>query len=215
MDTLELEAPESAVAAGSVATPAPSAPAEVTAAETATRDASTSRRWTALRVANILATIALFAVIAFMWPQSLGGRVAYVQVSGHSMEPEYHTGDLVVVMRHPSYARGDVIAYHIPHGEVGEGVIVVHRIIGGNAHKGFVTQGDNRTAPDPWHPRPRDVVGTPIFSVAGAGHWLGDLHSPFGLAAIAGLLGAFVSVVVTKPDTSLWRFRAGSIRRSG
>ena len=35
-----------------------------------------------------------------MWPQSLGGSVAYIKVQGHSMDGTYKSGDLIVVRKH-------------------------------------------------------------------------------------------------------------------
>lgn len=57
------------------------------------------------------------------------GAVAYVQVSGHSMDPTYHTGAVVMVRHAASCARGEVIAYRIPAGEVGTGLLVIHWIV--------------------------------------------------------------------------------------
>ena len=69
--------------------------------------------------ANKAAGIALVVVVCLFWahflrPESLGGRAAYVLVSGQSMEPRYHTGDLVLVQRHAGYHVGQVIAYRVP-----------------------------------------------------------------------------------------------------
>src|SRR5947199_8150681 len=103
--------------------------------------------------ANKAAGIALVVVVCLFWahflrPESLGGNAGYVLVSGQSMEPRYHTGDLVLVERRQSYRPGQVIAYRVPKGDPMAGAQVIHRIIGGDAEHGFVVRGDNRTAPD-------------------------------------------------------------------
>src|SRR5215831_17838445 len=59
-----------------------------------------------------LAIAALVGWALFLRPQSLGGPAGYVLVSGKSMLPRYHTGDLVLVERRSSYHLGEVIAYH-------------------------------------------------------------------------------------------------------
>ncbi len=71
---------------------------------------------------NKAGSIALVVLICLFWahflrPESLGGRAGYVLVSGQSMEPRYHTGDLVLVHRHASYRVGQVIAYRVPKGD--------------------------------------------------------------------------------------------------
>ena len=112
---------------------------------------------------NKAAGISLAILVCLFWaqylrPQSLGGRAAYVLVSGKSMLPRYHTGDLVLVERQSSYHVGELIAYRVPKGDPMAGAQVIHRIVGGNAKQGFIVQGDNRTAPDVWHPKPGDIV---------------------------------------------------------
>src|SRR5919199_1700391 len=116
-------------------------------------------RNSALPRAKQAGALALAMLVCLFWvhyllPQSLGGRAAYVLVSGQSMLPRYKTGDLVLVERRPNYHRGQVIAYRVPKGDPMAGAQVIHRIIGGNAKHGFVVQGDNRTAPDVWRPKP-------------------------------------------------------------
>ena len=49
----------------------------------------------------------------FLWPTSLGGCTTLTIVSGHSMEPTYYTGDLVV-SRCGDVGVGDVITYRPP-----------------------------------------------------------------------------------------------------
>lgn len=142
------------------------------------------------------ATIVALACVLwaqYLRPQWLGGPAAYVLVSGHSMEPRYQTGDLVVVERRRSYHRGEVIAYRVPEGDPMAGAQVIHRIVGGDARHGFVVRGDNRTAPDIWHPRARDVVGAKVLTVPDAIVALRFLRSPLLLALLAASF-VFVSV---------------------
>ncbi len=61
-----------------------------------------------LAFANKAASIAIVVLFVLFWaqylrPQTLGGNAGYVLVSGQSMEPRYHTGDLVLVLRRKSY----------------------------------------------------------------------------------------------------------------
>ena len=148
-----------------------------------------SLRWLphARLVALLAAQLALVAALLwFCLPQSLGGRADWVLVSGTSMLPRLHTGDLVLVEHHSSYHVGEVVAYRVPKGEVGAGYVVIHRIIGGNGKTGWRLQGDNRTAPDLWHPTDRNVVGARLLRIPKAWLALRFLHSPLFLALLAG-----------------------------
>jgi signal peptidase I len=139
---------------------------------------------------NKAGSIALVVLTCLFWvhflrPESLGGRAGYVLVSGQSMEPRYHTGDLVLVHRHASYRVGQVIAYRVPKGDAMAGAQVIHRIIGGDAKRGFVVEGDNRTQPDVWRPTAADVVGAKTLRIPNAIVVLQYLRSPIFLALLA------------------------------
>jgi signal peptidase I len=156
------------------------------------------RRITVSTVFNALGLgLAIAAVVGwalFLRPQSLGGPAAYVLVSGKSMLPRYHTGDMVLVERQSSYHRGEVIAYRVPKGDPMAGAQVIHRIIGGDAQHGFLVQGDNRTAPDVWRPKPSDIVGAKALRIPNAVVVLQYLRSPLLLALFAAAL-VFVRVL--------------------
>jgi signal peptidase I len=137
-------------------------------------------RWTVL-LALTVAWVLLFA------PARLGGTATYVFVNGTSMQPTYHTGDLVVVRRQASYRVGDVVAF-----EAG-GSVVIHRVRSVTA-AGFVTRGDNRSSDDPWTPTQDQILGRPMLLVPAAGTglwWLAE--RPFALAALAGMITAAIA----------------------
>ena len=134
--------------------------------------------------------VLLLPLLAFLlaWfflfrPVALGGPASYVMVSGVSMEPTLHSGDLVATRKHQSYQKGDIVAFRV------EGGIVIHRIVGGSAEEGFVMQGDNKNAPDVWRPTADDVVGGLWFRVPGGGQFLALLRQPLILGSLAGGLG--------------------------
>jgi signal peptidase len=138
----------------------------------------------------IAAQLAIVAVLGwYCLPQRLGGRAGWVMVSGTSMLPRLHTGDLVLVERRSSYHVGEVVAYRVPKGQVGAGYIVIHRIIGGNGRTGWKLQGDNRTAPDLWYPTDHDVIGSKLLRIPHAWFFLRLLHMPL-------MLGLFAAVAV-------------------
>lgn len=147
-----------------------------------------------VRTVRIASQILLVAgIAAVLWPASLGGKVHYVMVSGSSMEPHMHTGDLVLVREFDAYEVGDAIAYEVPEGDVGAGNVVIHRIVGGDATSGFRTQGDNREQADTWQPTGADVLGKRQVLVPGAGNLVAELRSPLPLAVLAAAI-AFVTV---------------------
>jgi signal peptidase len=141
------------------------------------------RTWSILSMLLVIAGCVFWAM--FLRPQSLGGSAGYVLVSGHSMNPLYHTGDMILVRRHSSYTIGDIVAYKVPKGDAMAGAQVIHRIIGGNATHGFVVQGDNRTAPDVWRPKQGDIVGSATLQIPQAVVVLQYLRSPVLLGLLA------------------------------
>ena len=146
-----------------------------------------------------LVSLALTAALVLAWavflrPVSLGGPADYVIVSGHSMEPMFHTGDVVVAFEQRSYAIGDVVVYRVPAGEPAAGDRVIHRIVGGSAATGFVMKGDNKEGVDPWRPTTKDVVGKNVLRIPDAGEGLLFLRTPLGVALIAGLTTLLVAL---------------------
>ena len=136
---------------------------------------------------------AVFLVVAVAWlltlrPQQLGGPADYVMIRGTSMLPTFRSGDLVIVKQRSSYGMGDVIAYKVPADDLGAGLVVIHRIVGGSATDGFVTKGDNNAADDDWRPTAEDVLGTPAVRVPLLGGLLAFFHAPLPLACLGGAI---------------------------
>ena len=151
----------------------------------------------ARRVLGLAATAILIVLWAVLLrPASLGGPTTYVVVRGTSMLPTYETGDLVVVRAADSYGPGDVVAYRVPDGDVGEGRIVIHRIVGGDA-LAFTMEGDNNDSIDPWTPSAADIVGKAWIVVPSAGRVLALLHQPASLGSFAA--AAVVTMLLARP----------------
>ena len=132
--------------------------------------------------------------------------MSYVIVQGHSMEPTYHDGDLVLAERGGTYKRGEVVAFRVG-GKFNDPAVVIHRIVGGNGSEGFVTRGDNRDRTDPWSPKTGNVVGRAVFSVPYAGRVANEIRQPWALA----MLGA--GVVIADGSRRRRRRRAAVRRR--
>jgi signal peptidase len=161
----------------------------------------------ARKVFGMLASLAILAGWAFtLRPAVLGGPAGYVMVRGVSMNPTYHSYDLVLTRQRSSYKKGDIVAYRVPKGEMGEGMIVIHRVTGGSAATGYVIQGDNNPEIDPWRPKPEDIVGKAWVLVPQAGKILIFLHAPVPLASLAaGVAVAMVMVPGEKEGSDAGR----------
>lgn len=139
-------------------------------------------------VVGLLVAVALVAAwLALLRPTWLGGPAGYVIVAGHSMEPAFHTGDLAITQRQPSYEAGDVIAFET------EGGVVIHRIVGGDAVSGYQVKGDNREQLDPWRPRPMSIEGKVWLMLPQAGNLVAFVRQPAILAGLAAAVAFFLA----------------------
>jgi signal peptidase I len=152
---------------------------------------SWGRPWRRL-VGWVLVAAVISVCFVYLRPEVLGGRVSYLIVSGHSMEPTLHSGDLVVALRKRDYGRGEVIAYHIPKNQAGAGALVIHRIVGGSARAGYITRGDNRDYRDPWRPKANDIAGEMKLHAPRLGLIPVYARTLFGIALIAAFVGFLV-----------------------
>jgi signal peptidase len=132
------------------------------------------------------------AALALVVPILRGQPSRLVIVSGHSMDPTFHTGDLVLAWPADDYAVGDVTPYRVPADQPGAGGLVIHRIVGGDATTGFVMQGDNNPAPDIWTPVPDDIIGRQVLLVPRIGELMAWVRQP---AVLAALVAGLVTVV--------------------
>jgi signal peptidase len=137
-------------------------------------------------------------------PTLLGGPASYVMVSGQSMEPTLHGSDLAILQKRSDYRPGDIVAFRVPEGEFGQGGMIIHRIVGGNAEEGYIVQGDNKERPDFWRPTGDDVLGRMWFSIPRGGHVLAFLRQPLILGSVVGGLGmlSVLSGGLRKPASS-------------
>lgn len=159
------------------------------------------RRWTLRRAI----AAALLLVLALGWwtllrPSALGGPLTLVTVTGVSMEPGLHTGDLAVVHKRGGYEVGEVIAFRsepVP-GKPG-GAYVIHRIASGDSTNGYVTRGDNNDWDDPWDTTNDQVAGEMLFSVPDLGSGVRWLAQPVHLGAILAALVSGLTMVGGRP----------------
>lgn len=130
------------------------------------------------------------ALVLLAWaftlrPTQLGGPATFIVVSGDSMEPTLSSGDLVILRERPEYEVSDVVAFPVPAGEPGEGVLIIHRIVGGTSER-FDIQGDNRDEIDEWYPAAEDVEGSLWWHIPSGGRVVMTMFSPPVAAGLAG-----------------------------
>jgi signal peptidase I len=117
-------------------------------------------------------------------------------VNGISMEPNYHTGDLVIVRKADTYQVGDVVAYH----DAEMGQYVIHRIIGIKQEQ-FELKGDNNSWIDAYHPTHDEVVGKQWIHAPKIGIAMQWLRMPINMSFTIILLGGvLMTSMFTKPS---------------
>ena len=144
---------------------------------------------------NLMALCSLLVMLVgfyFLRPPFLGGNVTYVMVSGISMEPTMHTGDLALALRQDSYEVGDVVAFRAE--QDGRSGMVIHRVIGGNGQDGYRLQGDNNDWKDPWEPTQEQVLGKAIVFVPRLGSVFSYLQDPLLMFIAVGVFFGYISL---------------------
>jgi len=131
------------------------------------------------RVLRAVVSVAFYGAIAlaawFLWPTSLGGCTTMTVVSGHSMEPTYYTGDIVLA-RCGEPSVGDIVVYSPP--GIGGDARIIHRIVDGTPD-GWTLQGDNNDFIDAFTPSDDDVVGIAKIRIPKLALLGSALTSPF------------------------------------
>lgn len=131
--------------------------------------------------------VALSAIWIVFAPVQLGGQTAYVMINGTSMEPRFHTGDLVIVRQQHTYHVGEMVAYQ--NAELHS--LVFHRII--EVHEEhFVFKGDNNTWDDSYQPVQDELLGAFWLHIRSAGNWILWMRVPLHMGITAGIIGGFL-----------------------
>jgi signal peptidase len=87
-------------------------------------------------------------------------------VSGHSMEPTYYSGDLIVA-RCSTPKVGDIVIYQPP--GLDARALVIHRIASATADGHWVMKGDNNSYHDPWQLTNSDIIGVAQLRIPAVG----------------------------------------------
>ena len=156
-----------------------------------------SSRWP-----TVFFDLLLLSGLAAIWvafaPIHIGGQAAYVIVNGISMEPGYHSGDLVIIHKAQSYQVGDVVTYRDPE----MGAYVIHRIIE-DQQSYFVLKGDNNSWLDAYHPTQNEIIGRQWIYVPKFGKLMQWLRTPLNLSLATAILGVFLMTnMIIKPSSA-------------
>ena len=164
---------------------------------------------------SIFSNIILFAGLVAAWiafaPANIGGQASYVMVNGISMEPNYHTGDLVMVRKAQIYQIGDVVTYR----DAEMGAYVIHRIIGIEQGQ-FIIKGDNNSWIDAYHPTHDEILGKQWIHAPKLGRTMQWFRRPFNLLVTVLLFGGvFMSSIIIKPAKGQKGNKSPLIRSGG
>ena len=107
------------------------------------------------------------------------------------------------------------MGYAVPNGEIGAGLLVIHRIIGGDATHGFTVKGDNNRAPDPWRPRTQDIAGSAWVLIPRVGQAIVAIRSPITVAALAAAIVVAVVLFRIPARTRPWGDTRGGMVTTG
>jgi signal peptidase len=139
---------------------------------------------------NMARVLAFCLLLGVGWlllaPVQLGGRYIYTIITGNSMEPNLHNGELAMMQPAEDYQIGEVVVYEHP--SLGH---VIHRII---AKKGdrYTLQGDNNAWVDGYQPTKAEIYGSLRLHIPYAGKVVKGFRTPLGAAALAGVVGFFL-----------------------
>ena len=118
----------------------------------------------ALRVTGVLLLVVLAA--PFVWSLATGD--SFMTVTGRSMEPTYHVGDVLVVQRPAGdelHRKGQIVVVSLPASQSGT-QRYVHRVVEPTADGAWL-QGDNNDSRDPRPVTAADVEGAPRAAISG------------------------------------------------
>ncbi|MGV1037753.1 MAG: signal peptidase I [Candidatus Nanopelagicales bacterium] len=141
------------------------------------------------RIVGWVSTILMILLLFLAWPLAWGGLFSYTVVAGSSMEPKFHTGDVVMTMERSEYQIGEIIVYTVTFGD--KSGAVIHRIVAKVPDGGFKTQGDNNNFVDPWVAEPDNIRGEVIGLFPQGYRLIGLIRSPLFWIIPIGVLVAY------------------------
>lgn len=125
----------------------------------------------------------------WVWPTRLGGATTLAVVQGNSMEPTYHSGDVLIARAQSDYKPGTIVVFKVKlPGHDNPTALVVHRLTAIGPDGSLTTQGDNRSVADGFTVTTADIVGRPVARIPHGGSILYLLSQWWLLAGTAGAI---------------------------
>ncbi|MDO5400341.1 MAG: signal peptidase I [Eubacteriales bacterium] len=151
-------------------------------------------------ITSILVALAVVLAIALAGVRLVGLRV-FTVLSG-SMEPAYHVGSLIYVRKvdYQSLRPGDVITFMLD-----EDTVATHRIVAVVPDEEdpsvlrYRTKGDANDTEDGSLVHYKNVIGTPVFTIAKLGYLASYIQNPPG-TYVAISVGAVLLLLMFLPD---------------
>ena len=140
-----------------------------------------------VKIAAIILSIT-FSGWLFLFSRQIGSEMTIAQVHGRSMEPVYHSGDLVIVHKADSYQTGDVIVYYNQSLER----YVIHRIID-QTDGVYTLKGDHNAWIDGEHPSNSSILGKTWLHLPASAN---SLKPPPELLAFSSGLGQLIAGIL-------------------
>jgi signal peptidase len=135
----------------------------------------------------------------FAWPLQWGGGTTWVVVKGTSMQPNFHTGDIVIARKDSHHEIGDILVYRVPEEYMGAGKLIMHRLKAIREDGTYVIQGDNRDTPDAFIVGPQDVVGVERVHIPRVGTFMRLLSNWWFISGLVALF-ALVRLWPERPE---------------
>jgi signal peptidase I len=163
---------------------------------------------------QIALTSFLLVYLVVFWivfaPMQLGGQTAYIVINGTSMEPDYKSGDLIIVHRAFDYQIGDLVAYQNQDLQSN----FFHRIIG-KENERYILKGDNNPTADSYHPQKSEIIGKIWFQFINIGGLIQNLRIPAGILLVAILAFTLWEIIMKNDSKKRKRKRKVPIRYWG
>jgi signal peptidase I len=151
---------------------------------------SSIRRITQALIAGFLLVCVSVAWIIFA-PVQFGGSSSYVILTGNSMEPHFHSADLVILRQAEDYQIGDIVLYYYP--DLRRAVF--HRIVDFKSGQ-YLIQGDNNAWIDDYRPARQEILGKFWMNLPGLGKGIQWAKETTHFPILAGLTGGLATAIL-------------------
>lgn len=153
-----------------------------------------------MRTAFVTTALLILGFLSWVWlaPTTVRGSTTYTIISGSSMEPSIHRGDLALIKAAKTFRVGDVAAYNSTTGRH-----VLHRIVAEEDGR-YVFQGDNNYWLDSDRPTEDLIVGRLWVRIPRVGDPMRWMQEPWHAALLAGGVAMVTGGGMVQPPRRKW-----------